>query len=135
MRIIVPGKPFGKARPRKGKFGVYNPRINREYENKIKQAFREATGLIAEPMTMPVWLNVEAVYPIPKQTSKKKREAMLEGKIYPLVRPDIDNCVKSVMDALNGLAYQDDKQVVLLRSTKRYGEMPALIIDIGRYYS
>lgn len=60
---------------------------------------------------------------------------MIDGKIYPLVKPDIDNCIKSIMDALNGVAYKDDKQVVLVRSIKRYGEHPQTIIDIGRYYT
>ena len=134
MRFIVPGRPFGKARPRKGKFGVYNPKVNKDYEESIRKAYRAATGIIAEPVDKPIWLCVECIYPIPKATPKKKRELMLNEKIFPLVRPDIDNCLKSVMDALNGLAYLDDKQVALVHMKKRYGENAMTIIDIGRYY-
>lgn len=134
MRFTVPGQPYGKARPRKGKFGIYNPKANDENERRIREAYIQTKGLIPEPVTAPVWMNVELIYAVPKATPKKKREMMLAGKIRPMVKPDVDNCLKSVMDALNGLAYMDDKQVVLTRCIKRYGEKPATIIDIGRYY-
>lgn len=135
MRIIVLGKPFGKARPRSGKFGVYNPKQNKEYEDRVRAAFKQAVGMITEPVDKPMWLSIECVYPIPKTTPKRKREMMLAGKLYPMVKPDLDNCIKSVMDALNGLAYYDDKQIVHLRAVKKYGDVPQTIIDIGRYYT
>lgn len=37
------------------------------------------------------------------------------------VRPDLDNLVKLVKDALNGVAYVDDSQVAHLRAEKLYG--------------
>lgn len=135
MRFTVPGKPFGKARPRKGKFGIYNPKENVAYEKKITEAYINTLGHIPEPTDKPVWINIEAHYPIPKQTPKKKRELMLAGKMLPLIRPDGDNIVKSVLDALNGVAYFDDKQVVLIRVNKTYAEKGETIIDIGRYYN
>lgn len=135
MRFIVPGQPYGKARPRKSRFGVYNPKGNKDYEKRVQEAYRAARGFQDLPESMPIWINLELVYAIPKSTPKKKREMMLAGKIRPMVKPDVDNCLKSVMDALNGHAYIDDKQVILTRCIKRYGDSAMTIIDIGRYYT
>lgn len=134
MRFIVYGRPYGKARPRRGKFMIYNPKQNYEYEDKVRKAYLAAENAPREPTEDAIWINVTLVFPIPKSTPKKKREAMLEGKAFPLIRPDVDNCLKSIMDGLNGLAYRDDKQVVLTRTEKKYGEKAMTIIDIGRYY-
>lgn len=58
---------------------------------------------------------------IPKGTSKKKREQMLLGEIQPITRTgDIDNLFKAVADALNGVAYDDDSQIVEATVRKLY---------------
>jgi Holliday junction resolvase RusA-like endonuclease len=49
--------------------------------------------------------------PVPKSAPKKKREQMLLGEIRPLTKPDNSNILKGVEDALNGVAYIDDKQI------------------------
>jgi Holliday junction resolvase RusA-like endonuclease len=54
------------------------------------------------------------------------------GLIYPAKKPDIDNVVKSVTDALNGLAYGDDSQIVSLYVHKRYGLVPMVEVEISR---
>lgn len=46
-------------------------------------------------------------------------------------KPDIDNIAKVVCDALNGVAYKDDKQIVSLKLAKRYGSLPMVVIDIN----
>ncbi len=133
LRFEVPGRPFGKARPRSGKYGVYNPRVNVEYEKKIADCYRLALNKLPEPTDKPIVITINCYYPIPKQTPKKKRELMLDGKIKPMVKPDLDNVMKSVLDALNGLAYLDDKQVIRCMVTKDYAEHPHTTIYIGRY--
>ena len=60
---------------------------------------------------------------------------MLEGEILPLKKPDMDNIVKVVADALNGVAYQDDKQVILVSAKKAYSAMEGLDITVEEYSS
>ena len=60
-------------------------------------------------------VTIKAYHPIPRSAPKYKREAMLSGELVPLTKPDADNVLKLVLDALNGLAYLDDKQVTRLR--------------------
>ena len=54
--------------------------------------------------------------------SKKKRTAAFAGEIFPTKRPDDDNICKLCADALNGIGYHDDAQIVDLRIIKKYGE-------------
>ena len=55
---------------------------------------------------------------------------MLEGLMNPIKRPDADNIAKIVLDALNGIAYKDDSQIVDLSVPKRYSDKPRVEIFI-----
>ena len=59
---------------------------------------------------------------IPQSKSKKQKEKMLAGEIKPVVKPDVDNVAKSILDALNGIVYLDDKQIIELDIKKIYAE-------------
>lgn len=63
------------------------------------------------PADVPILASGVAWFPIPKRTSKKEA-AELEGAFH-LKRPDTDNLVKAVLDALNSHAYPDDSAVML----------------------
>lgn len=61
-------------------------------------------------------------------TAAMYAELMLNGELLPAKKPDIDNIVKAVLDALNEVAYRDDTQVVELQVRKQYSERPRLEI-------
>jgi Holliday junction resolvase RusA-like endonuclease len=69
----------------------------------------------------PVSLCIEFYFSKPKSAPKKRR--------YPTVKPDIDNLLKTVLDAMNGLVFKDDKQVVDCRVSKHYGQVPKIRIE------
>lgn len=135
MRFVVYGVPHGKARQRHNRFTSYNPKANVEYERRVRQAYLDECGGHSEPCVGPMWLSIECFYPIPKSAPKKRRQMMEDGKLLPVVRPDVDNVAKSVLDALNGAAYMDDRQVVMLHLTKHYDATPRVVVDIGRQYT
>ena len=58
---------------------------------------------------------------------------MLEGRELPLKKPDMDNIVKVVADALNGAAYHDDTQIVYVNAKKCYSAMEGLDITVEEY--
>ena len=120
IHFTVPGNPVGMARPRVTINGTYTPRATKEYQAAVKAAF--ANQHKGKPTAKPLHVFLLALFPIPKSYSKKKREAILSGKDYPAKKPDIDNISKIILDSLNGLAYEDDKQVVQLAVKKRYTE-------------
>ena len=83
----------------------------------------------------PLEIKIKTFYAIPKSFSKKKQQAALDSQIRPTTKPDIDNVVKCVCDALNKVAYNDDTQVIRLSAEKYYGDEPKLCIEIKEFNS
>lgn len=52
---------------------------------------------------------------------------MIDGLISPTKKPDMDNVVKIVLDALNGFAWHDDAQVVDLSVMKVYTDQEPFV--------
>ena len=132
FRFTVPGEPVGKGRPRVVRRGgfiqTYTPEKTASYENLVKLEFQRQGGRMMKDG--PVYMSIMAWYAIPKSVSKRKREAMIGGLILPTKKPDCDNLAKSIADALNGLAYRDDSQVVSLHVSKRFGEEPGVSVTL-----
>lgn len=123
MDFWVNGKPQGKQRPRFSRISktVYTPNKTAKYEKQIAKAYTDAGGKCI-PADCYVSVNVSAFFPVPKSYSKKKREDCLERRLRPDKKPDMDNILKVVLDGLNRVAYEDDKQVVELIGRKYYTE-------------
>ena len=122
IEFTINGECVPKARPRFSKFGhVYTTPKTRAYENIVK-----STAIDNRVPCVTTALRVELIIykSIPKSFSKAKRKQANEGKIFPVVKPDIDNYVKSVLDGLNGVLFVDDKQIVDFRAVKRYSDNP-----------
>lgn len=128
----VPGEPRGQGRPRLNKHTgtIHKDSESRAYEQKIVAYYRKALGAFRWPDTGFVAVEVTAVYPIPKGSSKAAVAGMQSGKILPSRKPDIDNVLKAVLDALNGVAYKDDSRVVAVCARKIYGLEPKLVIEM-----
>jgi Holliday junction resolvase RusA-like endonuclease len=128
MKFKVKIKPMGKASVRVTKFNTYIPDTSRNFMNTIAWEFRKAFKghkLIVNPIS----LTIRATFEPPTSWSKKKRLLALEGK-YRAKKPDSSNIIKGVEDALNGVAYKDDNQVVILHIEKWYGEEDSVEIEI-----
>ena len=125
----IPGKIQAKQRPRfNGKF-AYTPKETTNYENWVKACYLEKYNN-EKILETPLEVHIRAYFEIPKSTSKKKKEQMLENEINPTIKPDTDNIAKSILDSLNGIAYLDDKQVIKLVVEKYYAEVPSVSIEI-----
>jgi Holliday junction resolvase RusA-like endonuclease len=121
ITLIIPGKPFGKQRPRMTKRGVtYTPEQTVNYETFIKLLYMQKYG--NSKLQGPLKMTIRAFYKIPKSASKKDKELMLQNVIRPAKKPDMDNIAKIIADALNGMAYDDDRQIVEMQVKKFYSE-------------
>lgn len=132
VKFSVYGEPKAKGRPRFAKRGnfvkTYTPEETLNYEAFIKMRYLEAAnGTIFDGA---VEAEINCVFGIPKSTSKKKKQEMLDGHIPCMKRPDTDNIAKSILDSINTIAYKDDSQVVKLTVTKMYGEIPRVDVII-----
>ncbi len=132
ITFFVPGKPRGKGRPRFSNGRAYTDEQTRAYEYQIAANYRRIAGKFRFSDDVFLKVRVHQLMPVPKNASKAKKTAMLEGGIYPSAKPDLDNVVKAVLDALNGVAYKDDARVVGIYSQKVYGDNPGVLVEISR---
>lgn len=129
--IIVLGEPVAQGRPRFAKRGsfvtAYDPPQSAKYKNTIQ---KELQPLIADkdfnPFDGPCSLNLHIYRSIPKSFGRKKQFAAANGEIRPTTRPDTDNYVKGILDALNGIVVKDDSQIVDIVAQKFYSDTPRI---------
>jgi len=119
MRVdfTIPGQPVAKQRPRKGALGqFYTPARTMRFEQDVATAYLDAGGVKRPDYIGPVdvWVTLTRPYP----TSWPKWRHTSEAAT---AKPDVDNLAKSVIDALNGVAYHDDAQVAYLSVSKEWG--------------
>ena len=128
LKLTIPGEPVAKGRPRVTKWGTYTPEKTKNYETLVKELFfvKHGQTLLEGPLKM----KVQAYFTIPKSTSKKRKELMKIGELRPTKKPDLDNILKIIGDALNEIAYQDDKQIISASIEKYYSEEPRVEIEI-----
>lgn len=130
--FTVPGKPVAKQRPkaaRKGRFfTVYTPNETKMYEKKVADCYRNRYGVYK--LNGSLTAEVYAVFEVPSSESNKRKELMLNGDIRNTKKPDLDNVIKSALDALNDVAYDDDSSINEIYANKQYGEISELRIVI-----
>lgn len=120
LTIVVDGKPIGKARPRFGKGNVYTTPETEAYETHVGYVARREMRS-RQPFKLPLVMRVMAYFEIPASWPEHQRQAALLGVVRHTRKPDFDNIAKVLADALNGIAYEDDKQIVRFEIEKRYG--------------
>jgi len=130
IEFTIYGEPVAKGRPRYTKRGIaYTPQKTSNYENLVKLSYLE---IPREKYLNGEQLQAEiiAFFSIPKSKPKKLQLKMLSGEVRHTKRPDLDNIAKSVLDSLNGIAYNDDSQIVTLSVSKYYSLEPRTEIRI-----
>lgn len=132
MQIVsftIPGPPQGKARPKvvrikTGASVTYTPDKTVRYEELVRLRYQAAANGLRFADNAAVAVEITAWYPIPKSKSKRVKAAMLAGQMAPTKKPDCDNVLKIICDALNGIAYRDDAQIVKVQLAKEYADEP-----------
>lgn len=133
FKFTVPGKPQTKARPRfTRRGGVYTKKETVDYEKTVRTCFSAATTkqnyLIKKDG--PILVCIDACFPIPISWTKGKQLAAKNGTLQHTSKPDFDNVAKIIIDALNGLAWKDDSQIVSATVRKHFSENPRVEVII-----
>lgn len=127
----IKGEPAAKGRPRMTKSGhAYTPAKTRNYEDYVRWSYIQQVRNTDMITDKPVGVSMVFRFAVPKSYGKKTLEELKKHKMARPVKPDIDNLAKSVLDALNGLAYQDDKLITHLEVSKIYSENPGTTVCI-----
>lgn len=131
FRIL--GEVKAKQSVKFGKNGVkYTPSDMVNYANWVKCCFKkeypEAIPTDLEGFYLVV--NIYAYMKYPKSFKDKDKKLAEVGIIRPAKKPDWDNISKNICDALNGIAYPDDKAIVDGSVHKYYSDFDYVNVDI-----
>lgn len=140
FELTLDGKPRHKGRHRSR---IVQPRGKKpfihNYPDPETEAFEKTLATAARlkmrsrpPSEKPLILLVIADREVPASWSKRERQAALDARILPTGKPDWDNHGK-ITDALNGIVWRDDAQVIDARVIKRFHARPALTIVVREY--
>lgn len=136
IKLTIPGPPKGKQRPRicrvNGRSMAYTPKETIEYERLVRASYT-AVFKVKFERNLPIEISILALYSVPKYVSRKTKELMLNGRLFLTKKPDADNIIKVILDALNGLAYRDNVQICRVYFEKMYAEIPETKVLIKNY--
>lgn len=132
MKLVFEIEPVEQARPRATRIGrgirLYDPKKVSVYKKQLammcKFQYKQA------PLTGPLMVELNFFRHIQSSISKKERALRLSGSRRPVVKPDTDNYIKSTLDGLNGLLWEDDNQIVDLVAHKYYSDKPRVEIEV-----
>jgi Holliday junction resolvase RusA-like endonuclease len=111
---------------------MYTPKRTESYEALVKLAAAEA--MASRPMfSGPVRVRIGVMCTIPMSYSRRDREAALHGRTRPTTKPDIDNVVKAVFDAMNGIVFPDDRAVVSVHAWKQFAANPRVMVEVAEW--
>lgn len=139
IRFLIPGEPVAQIRPRFSAKLVNGKIIRRvfrdqgEQEGYFKQIITKQLPKDFEIFTGPVILEMDFRLTRPKNhfgTGRNAEKLKRWAPIWPLVTPDWDNLAKFVCDCMNGLIFEDDKQIVSAKADKFYGKVSCTLINV-----
>lgn len=141
VSLTIPGKPMAKQRPRfvrsvnpltgESTGYTHTPRETVSYENLIVAIFQQRYSDF-ELLQGALRLDIGGFVPIPQSWSNRKRDMALTGQLRPTTKPDDDNYLKIVKDALEHVAYHNDSQFVESHIWLWYSDQPRLEIKIDK---
>ena len=132
MKLVFDIEPVEQARPRATRMGrgirLYDPKKVSVYKKQLammcKFQYKE------QPLSGQLIVSLKFYRHIQKSLSKKERKLRLSGAHRPIVKPDTDNYIKSTLDGLNGLLWEDDAHIVKLVAEKYYSDHPRVEIEV-----
>ncbi len=112
VRFTIPGVPVPKGRYSfVKKIGhTYTPKKTKDYETLVRDVYKLTVGDYLGDSA--IVATIDLYFPIPESYSKSKRRRIAKGKIKHTKRPDVDNCAKAILDALNEIAYKDEARLL-----------------------
>lgn len=124
IQMVLPFKAVGKGRPRWTGTRMVTPETTKVFEQQVAYRYKVHGHMFSGPVS----IKIDCGFAPPKAASKKARDAMI-GQVYTH-KPDADNITKAILDALNGVAYADDRMVWSVSCVKRYALEDSIMLTI-----
>lgn len=133
MKLRFEIEPQQQERPRATSQGMlvrlYDPPKTSRFKKELKQlAKAEMQG--KEAFSDAIKVTIKFYRNVQKSISKKEHVRRISGVHRPIVKPDLDNYIKSTLDALNGIIWTDDAIIVELNASKHYAEEPRIEVEV-----
>lgn len=124
-------EPVPQLRPRVSSrpyLRVYDPPKVKQFKSLLRSLADDQYS--RPPLLGPLSVSLTFYRPVQKSISQSERERRLTNRSKPAVKPDTDNYIKSTLDALNGVLWHDDAQIVKIIGEKRYGDHPRITVSV-----
>lgn len=131
VNVVIYTEPVAQGRPRftniNGYPRAYEPEKSKQAKASIQ---RQVKGIVKQPYNEPIRLYVTFYRSLTQEMQRKVVKKQLKTPIFADKRPDLDNYVKLLKDALNGIFWTDDSLIVELVAKKYYDAIPRIEIEI-----
>lgn len=135
VSFTIKAVPQPQLRPRIASFGghphVYDPKSTRDFKRIVTKLASDEMGK-TEPIDGPLKVALTFYRPVQQSLSKRAFDKRAVGDELPTVKPDVSNYLKAVEDALNGVAWVDDRLITTEIIKKRYSTTPRIKLKIWR---
>ena len=125
-------EPTPQLRPRVSSRGgyvrVYDPPKVKNFKNLLRSL--AVNQYARPPLIGPLSVSLTFYRPVQKSISQSERERRLSNESKPVVKPDTDNYIKATLDALNGVLWHDDSQIVKIEAEKKYSDHPRITVSV-----
>jgi len=132
MHFSIPGIPHSQKRARKGKYGFYNPQSREKKQVQYYLLAQMNENGFKMLCNDPIKVKVTFHMPIPKSFSKSLKNKLRESPHPHIVKPDIDNLIKFILDCMTGIVYQDDNCIYRISSSKTYSQNPSTKVFLSK---
>lgn len=131
FKLTIPGQPVPQGRPRfssKPFPHAYDPKTSRDYKKLVSECAKRNKP--SELFTGALEVRVDIYKKSLKSFNRAQARDAQAQILRPITKPDADNYAKGILDALKGIVWSDDGQVVKLTCEKFYSEEPRADISV-----
>lgn len=121
MKVIFDIAPVVASRPRVTRWSTFFPKKYTQFKEDMTELTKDITFVPTDKL---IYAQITFYVAIPKSWSKKKKAAK-DGKFCDN-NADIDNYCKAILDSLEGVYFENDKQVAMIRAMKYYSATPRI---------
>lgn len=120
MKFTIDSRAIPKGRPRVTSHGTYTPKRTKTFEEVVRWSYAASKDKWSVPSDKPLGVTIKCYFIAKKKVDSK----------WCMMYGDADNMAKAITDALNKLAYLDDKQIVEISVSKRWYYKDCVEVEI-----